>query len=239
MTTVNVAVPPSSDMVNAAIKVAGTRSEAAKYLLDAVQEKFAKFMDKQPVRDMVKMLESEFNKLIELEKYSPWPGVLPMKHSEALMQAVFDLANKSLSGEINLDLAIKTADGVSQFLRAYSVIDANTLAKIAASQDSVDAMDSLINSWLSENGIINIDGYLYDSDEKGEAKKDPNGEKKPVSVQDFNAKLSSKDRGLSKYLEVHAKSASVKVTNQSEGQAAPEQTKKGSEQPSDPGSGQI
>ena len=214
------AIPPSANAVNSAITVAGKRSESLQYLFDAVQEKFSKVRDEKPVQDMFKMLGRELENLLTIEKYSPWNGALPMKHSEALMQAVFDLANKHLSGNITLDFAINTADDLSQFLRAYSVLDEDTKARIAADPNLVDSLDSLINSWLSDNEMVNIDGYIYQANKNGEAKTNSKGQKQSVSAQDFRSKFIE---GFSKYIEGRTNQATVTITDKTEEAPSPEQ----------------
>lgn len=97
-----------------------------------------------------------------------------------------------LAEDLNHDIAISEQ---GEYMRAFSTGENNLV-----SPESTDALDTLFNHWLAEQGYISKESRIFEMDENGKIKLDEDGKPIAANKEDIEQKLTDPRVGFETYM---------------------------------------
>ncbi|MDI9819366.1 MULTISPECIES: hypothetical protein [unclassified Legionella] len=216
---------PTKEMLIQCKEVAAATKEAADYLLTRFEQilKAHGLVDK--ARSALANIE-EFAHRVGLQldsRNNPWTGkTSPLSTFQNLQQnsaaeAVRNVAS-TVNGAITMDFAVSDE---SQFVRGYS-----TGGKSVTDAKAVNDLDTLFNSWLAKNNMINqrVDGHsvIYKTNEQGQVLYDDSREPVKADPAELRELITDSNQGIQKFLQqLQGANNSVEVNPQSHAYPTP------------------
>lgn len=78
-------------------------------------------------------------------------------------------------------------------------------------EKTTELMDSLFNGWLAQNQMLSKGGTIYQADQHGHIKKDPQGKMMVVGPGVLKQKMMSQDGGFESYVRKQNKLIKIKI----------------------------
>ena len=219
---------PSNESLFVCMKLA-TTPEAAEHLHEVLRQRLKqeKVLEKSgPLLDAVQKY-AEYVRFKHENPGKAWSGDIQSVQMTDFEKWQTELARISGSEIVELNVLLDFAvSDKSEFIRGYSS-EGQPLQKASGA-----AMDVLFNAWLAGQQMISKDGVLYESTEKGEIKKDANGQPVKADPEVIKKLLSDEMKGFPNYAE--QRKEGVKVTAQGHPYTAPAQEKGTEAEPVEP-----
>lgn len=167
---------------------------------DAAEYFFSQLVKVTKAEDVIK-IGGQFVKNVRTEREeraNSWEGKDKVKtdfqHAQERhgVMALNEVKSDLVDGNIKMDFAIH--DDLSHLLRAF------THDKQSLSPEMASVLDKLFNAWLAENDMISKDSIIYEADEKGEEKRDKNGNPIRANAEKLRDLIGNEQEGFTSYL---------------------------------------
>ena len=188
------------------LKTAAQTPAAAKYTVKRVAEEIAATRNPEKWAPFYEHIQN-FGRIIELS-FLPNPDAwLKGKpgNSSSFLNLQANLAKEAVGALASTNIGEKDVtfhfaiNDQAQFLRGYTS-DGN-----AVDPQQVDALDKLQTTWLAKNKIVSKDGFLYEADEKGDAKKDNKNKDVKADAAKVRELIGDQGKGLGQFMASEAK----------------------------------
>lgn len=217
---------PAPNTMNNAIRIS-TTVEAASFLVDKFQTKYAQFLR----QGNQSAQEFEANSREHLDKASRYEAALHKATEEAWKghvtegleekfsailrglpaAAVTASAEFMASRKVRIDFAMSDE---AEFLRGYSVDNQSP------NNDEIATLDELFNAWLMSQNLSNQEGVIYLTNESGERILDKNEQYKRILINDFRKKFLDSQSGFASFLKQKGQYQQAELVEQTHPKAA-------------------
>lgn len=167
-------VPEASDLEQA-MKMATQSPEGADYFAERLESILDKFKLSKKHSNLIEQAHNfaQQVKALYSNQGENWDGIeLPSTNLDKVVRDLAESANQHLKEQIKKDISMDYAIGDdAEILRSYS-----SEGSVIENPEEQAWLDSMLNAWLSDNGIITDDGVLYEKGSDSRFKTDQQGE---------------------------------------------------------------